>query len=104
MKDSDAKFDVKTSEPVNKVLSRLEEVRRIGPGHYVAKCPIHDDTSIPLRVIEGEDDRALVECDDGCWLCDLVPALGLTVEDLFQCIDDIYIGSAAPRYEAPQRI
>ena len=104
MKDGETKFDVETSEPVNKVLSRLDDVRRLGAGHYVARCPSHDDTSIPLRIIEGEDGRALVECDDGCWLSDLVPALGLTVEDLFQSIDDIYIGSAAPKYEAPQRI
>ena len=93
-----------TSYPVAKVLSRLKGVRRISVGHYEATCPVHKENSLPLRVIEGKDDRALVECDDGCWLSEIVPALGLHVEDLFQCIDDIYIGSDSPRYERRAQI
>jgi len=54
-----------------------------------------------LMVSEAVDGRALIECEDGCWLYELVPALGLTVEDLFMCIDDIYIGSDAPAYPLP---
>jgi hypothetical protein len=93
--------DQKKSEPVAKVLSRLQSVERLCQGHYQAPCPLHEDSSYMLTVSEAEDGRALIECDDGCWLSQIVPALGLTVEDLFQCIDDIYIGSAAPAYPRP---
>jgi len=88
-----------TSEPVLRVLNALSGVQRLSRGHYQAPCPL--DPKHTLRVIEGADERALVECDDGCWLNELVPALGLTVEDLFRSIDDIYIGSAAPAYPPP---
>ena len=94
-------YSRETSEPVAKVLSRLEGVKRLGPGYYEAICPTDDCREKRLLVIEGADDRALVECDDGCWLEDIVLALGLTAEDLFMCIDDIYIGSDSPRYPKP---
>lgn len=66
--------------------------------------PLDDCRSRRLLVIEGADDRAMIECDDGCWLSQMVPALGLTAEDLFNSIDDIYIGTEAPRYESPENL
>ena len=91
-----------TSEPVATFLSRLEGVKRLGPGYYEAICPTGECREKRLLVIEGADDRALVECDEGCWLHQIVSTLGLTADDLFKCIDDIYIGTTAAKYQPPE--
>ncbi len=104
MKDTKAEYLGETSEPVATVLSRLKGVKRLCPGYYEAICPLEDCQRKQLLVIEGEDERAMIECDDGCWLSEIVPALGLTVEDLFRSIDDIYIGTTAPKYEPPREV
>ena len=96
-------FQDEVSGPVAKVLSRLNNVRRLCLGHYQAPCPLHEDGSHLLTVSEAVDARALIECSDGCWLHEIVPALGLTAEDLFMTIDDIYIGSDAFAYPLPPK-
>jgi len=101
---NEIEYEQETSLPMAKVLSRLEDVKRLGPGYYEATCPLDECRSKRLLVIEGEDDRALIECDDGCWLYEIVPALGLTVEDLFNCIDDIYIGTTDPKHQPPESL
>jgi len=93
-----------TSYPVATVLSRLEGVRRLGPGYYEAICPTGECREKLLLVIEGADDRALVECDEGCWLYQIVSLLGLTADDLFNVIDDIYIGTTAAKYQPPESL
>jgi len=80
----------------------VEGVKRLSAGYYEATCPTGECREKRLLVIEGVDDRALVECDEGCWLHQIVSALGLTADDLFKCIDDIYIGSEAPKYDKPE--
>jgi hypothetical protein len=86
-----------------RVLSRLEGVRRLSEGYYESICPLGDCPDGRLLVVEGEDDRALIECDDGCWLSQIVPTQGLHAEDLFKSIDDIYIGTIAPKYEPSRK-
>ena len=103
MRRSELESEQETSGPVAKVLSRLKEVDKLGPGSYEATCPVHKGSSKRLRVVEAEDGRAVVECENGCWLYEMVPALGLHLEDPFECIDDIYIGSEAPLHESPKR-
>ena len=69
---------IETSEPVRRVLRKLRGVRRLCRGHYQAPCPL--DPSNMLTVSEGKDGRAMIECDDCCWLCEIVPALGLATQ------------------------
>ena len=102
MERSQQEYEKETSLPMAKVLVRLEGVKQLGPGYYEATCPLDDCRSRRLLVIEGADDRAMIECDDGCWLSQMVPALGLTAEDLFNSIDDIYIGTTAAKYQPPE--
>jgi hypothetical protein len=65
-----------------KVLERLEQVRRAGGG-WVARCPAHKDRSPSLSVREGADGRVLVYCHAGCRTEDVVAAIGLSMRDLF---------------------
>jgi hypothetical protein len=77
---------------VERVLSRLDGVRRTGPGKWLAKCPAHADGRPSLSVREGSDGRALVHCFAGCAVEEVLDALDLALADLFD--DD---GRSAPR-------
>src|SRR5215204_1477332 len=68
--------------PVKKVLSRLEGVRKTKKGHE-ALCPAHDDHKPSLSVDVGSDGRALLNCFAGCDYKDIVAAIGLEQRDLF---------------------
>ncbi len=70
------------STALDRVLERLDGVRRSGDG-YSAKCPTHDDTSNSLSVGSGDDGRVLLKCFVGCLVEDVVDSIGLTVSDLF---------------------
>jgi hypothetical protein len=79
VKTGDAKY---TNEPVERLLSRLEKVRKSGHG-WTARCPAHEDRTASLSVTTGDDGRALLHCFAGCGAADIVAALGLEIGDLF---------------------
>lgn len=64
-------------------LSRLEGVRRSGPGRWLAKCPAHDDRSPSLSIREADDGRTLITCFAGCDAGAVAGSVGLTLRDLF---------------------
>ena len=71
---------------LEKVLSRLQKVKKTGQGKYLAICPSHEDKS-PSLAIKGVDDRVLLHCFAGCETTDVLSALGLKFEDIMpnQC-------------------
>jgi hypothetical protein len=69
--------------PLDRVLSRLEDVRQRGES-YQAPCPAHDDHEPSLSISKGEDGRALLKCFAGCETEDIVAALDLEMRDLFE--------------------
>lgn len=71
------------SEPVDRLLERLDGVRRTGPGRWIARCPAHEDRSPSLSIREGDDGRVLLYDFAGCGACDVVAAVGLDLSDLF---------------------
>src|SRR4051812_665075 len=68
--------------PLERVLDKLEHVRRSGTG-YAARCSGHQDGENSLSVGTGEDGRVLLKCFVGCRVEDIVAAIGLTMADLF---------------------
>jgi putative DNA primase/helicase len=68
--------------PAERVLARLDRVRRNGSG-WSARCPAHEDRIASLSVSEGDDGRALVHCHAGCALDTILAACELTAPDLF---------------------
>jgi len=68
--------------PLEKVLERLEGVKRNGGG-FLARCPGHDDRHASLSISEGRDGRVLLKCFSGCEFEEIVAALGLEPRDLF---------------------
>jgi DNA-binding transcriptional ArsR family regulator len=68
--------------PIDRVLSRLQGVRRSGKG-WSALCPAHDDRHQSLSVSKGRDGRVLLKCHAGCDIKAIVRAIGLELRDLF---------------------
>lgn len=67
----------------DKLLARLDRVKRTGPGRWVARCPAHDDRGPSLGIRELEDGRTLLHCFAGCTAHEVVAAAGLELSDLF---------------------
>lgn len=65
------------------LLSRLDKVKRLGDGRWLARCPAHDDGSPSLSVRETDDGTVLVHCFAGCSAADVLAAVGLDLADLF---------------------
>lgn len=65
------------------LLSRLDKVRKTGPGRWVACCPAHEDRRASLTVRELDDGRTLAHCFAGCTVHEVVSAVGLSLSDLF---------------------
>jgi putative DNA primase/helicase len=80
--------------PVDRVLSLLEGVRKMGKG-YEARCPYHEDDDPSLSVTEGDDGRVLINCFRGCDTEAVVAMLGLTMRDLFPSKKPVAVNGAA---------
>lgn len=65
------------------LLSRLDGVKKRGPGRWLAKCPAHDDRNPSLSVAETDDGKTLVHCFSACSPSDILAAVGLDMSDLF---------------------
>ncbi|MCQ4164697.1 CHC2 zinc finger domain-containing protein [Tahibacter harae] len=70
------------TDPLERLVSRLDRVRRQGKG-YTARCPAHEDRTASLSLSSGEDGRVLLHCFAGCSAADVVHACGLEIGDLF---------------------
>ena len=64
-------------------LLRLEGVRALRPGRWVAQCPAHADKSPSLSVTVKDDGSPLFHCFSGCAPDDILAAIGLTWKDLY---------------------
>lgn len=65
------------------LLSRLDRVRRVGQGKWIARCPAHDDRGPSLSIAETADGRLLAHCFSGCATLDVLGAIGLEFDSLF---------------------
>lgn len=67
----------------DKLLSRLEKVKRKGDNSWLACCPAHNDKHPSLGITE-KDERVLLRCfSHQCDVSDIVHAVGLELSDLF---------------------
>ena len=65
------------------LISRLDGVKRTGPGRWLARCPAHEDRSPSLSIRELEDSRVLVHCFASCSVEEVLSAVGLEMDVLF---------------------
>jgi hypothetical protein len=71
-----------TSEPVARVLSRVQGAKPNGRG-WLARCPAHDDRTPSLSIAQGDDGRVLLKCHAGCTHQAIAAALGIDERELF---------------------
>lgn len=67
---------------IENLITRLDGVKRTGPGRYIARCPAHADKSPSLTVTE-KDGKVLFHCFAGCEPANVLAAIGLTFNDLY---------------------
>jgi hypothetical protein len=65
------------------LLSRLNKVKRTGPGKWIACCPAHQDHHPSMGVRELDDGRVLIRCYTGCSVTDILSTVGLEFDALF---------------------
>jgi hypothetical protein len=65
------------------LLSRLQRVKKVGPGKWTARCPTREDRSPSLSICELADGRVLVHDFGGADVESIMNAVGLSVSDLF---------------------
>lgn len=70
------------SANLDRLLSRLEKVKRAGRG-YTACCPAHSDRNASLSVSEADNGSILLHCFAACQPADVLGAIGLSLGDLF---------------------
>jgi hypothetical protein len=69
--------------PIEKLLPRLDRVKKTGADKWQALCPAHEDKHPSLSIRELPDSTLLLKCWSGCGGADVVEAIGLRLHDLF---------------------
>jgi len=69
--------------PADKLLARLQRVKRTGPGRWVASCPTREDRHPSLAIRELDDSRVLLHDFGGEDVASILSAVGLDLCDLF---------------------
>lgn len=67
----------------DKLLGRLQRVRRCGSDAWMACCPAHEDRSPSLSIRQLEDGTLLIHCFAGCDSGAILTKLNLELRDLF---------------------
>lgn len=69
--------------PIGAILPRLDSVKNLGNGKYLARCPAHSDGRPSLSLREDRSGKVLAHCFAECETADIVAAIGLTLVDLY---------------------
>ena len=67
----------------DKLLSRLQRVKRTGPGKWIASCPTREDKSPSLAIAEKDDGTILLHDFGGDSVEAILCAVGLSFADLY---------------------
>lgn len=70
------------ASPFERILERLQNIRRHGSGGAKASCPAHNDPRPSLSIKTAADGKILLHCFGGCSTERVVEAIGLTMADL----------------------
>jgi 5S rRNA maturation endonuclease (ribonuclease M5) len=68
-------------DPLDLLLERLDGVIS-RHGYWMARCPVHDDSTASLSIGRGTEQPVVLRCQAGCDTVDVLTAIGLTAADL----------------------
>ncbi len=102
-------LSVVAAPAVERLLSKLKDVKSAGADRFMALCPAHDDKQRSLSIRVGKDGRVVMFCHANCATTAIVAAIGLTMSDLFseplKPTNGIVVASAkAPGVEARPKL
>lgn len=69
---------------IESLLSRVSGLKKTSAVTWLCRCPSHEDRSPSLSLRQADDGRILVHCFAGCSTDDVLGAVGLTMDDLFE--------------------
>ncbi len=93
--------DFMSAPDLDILLSRLDKVKSVGAGKWLACCPAHDDRN-PSLSIKLHDDRVLLHCFASCGATDVLAAIGLDFSALYPPIDTPHRDIYKQRKETPR--
>lgn len=68
---------------INEILTHFHVFSQNGPNDWMVNCPAHTDTTASLHISVADNGKVLMKCHSGCKVTDIVAAVGLTMQDLF---------------------
>lgn len=74
---------LRSSRPLELILSRVSGAAQTGESSHMAQCPAHDDSTASLSFRELPDRRVLIHCHAGCSTPEVMDGMGLTMAHLF---------------------
>ncbi len=83
---------------IEQLLARLEKIRRIGDGKWLACCPAHNDKNPSLAIKQTEDGKILIHCFAGCDVESIVSSIDLSIADLMPDNPTYKKGSKPPKF------
>lgn len=67
---------------IDKLLSRLQKVKRTGNDSWMACCSAHDDRSPSLAIKDTGNGKLMLKCFAGCETIDILGAIGMDWDDV----------------------
>ena len=70
--------------PLSDLLSHVKKLQKSGPKSWMCLCPSHDDRSRSMKITQSDNGKVLINCFAGCTPIEILDAVGLTIDDLFE--------------------
>src|SRR5687768_18117177 len=68
---------------IDSLLSRLKKLKKTSPRTWLACCPAHEDRNPSMSVRLTEEGKTLLYCFAGCSSLDILGAVGMSIDELF---------------------
>lgn len=89
---------------IDQILAAFKNVRRVGDGRWIARCPVHQDKSPSLSLKVVDDDRVLMHCFAGCPTDQVLIAASLDWSDLFPPSSSLWQPQRRPDSQTTRRL
>ena len=90
--------------PIENFLARLDKLKQVGNGDWVACCPAHDDKHPSMSVSE-KGDTFVVKChSQHCGGIEIMESVGLTASDFYEKVDPPVHMRSVKRRWSPRQI
>jgi len=86
------------TQKLNQLLAKLDKVKSLSNGKWLACCPAHSDKSPSFTIKLADNDRILLHCFGGCSVNEILDAVDMEMSDLYPESTLYQKGSKPPRF------